>query len=258
MNVRRRWFVAATLCAAVAASAATIARADDAPASGVAAIVDDALLKGLAKHATRVEEMKARGEFTLSGKMEALDGSGNPTETKELVMRSTPTSTPHDRVVKIVRYVEDGKDKTAEAQTKADERRAKRKSAAPSGKPDRQDLKMPFLPSEQARYVFSIAERDVAGGRVRVAFVPKAPAEDAIKGSAWVDERTSEVLSMGFSFSKNPIFVDHVEVTLTFGLSTPLGRAPSTIAFDGRGGFLFVHKHYRGTATISDPKVVTP
>ena len=169
-------------------------------------------------------------------------------------MRSTPTSTPHDRVVKIIRYLEDGKDKTAEAQTKADDRRAKRKS----GKPDRQDLKMPFLPSEQSRYVFSLAERDAAGGRVRVAFVPKTPAEDAIKGSAWVDERTSEVLSMGFSFSKNPIFVDHVEVTLTFGLSTPLGRAPSQITFDGRGGFLFVHKHYRGAATISDPRVVSP
>jgi hypothetical protein len=247
---RRQWFVAAMLCAAAAAVTPTIAHADDPPVASI----DDALLKGLAKHATRVEDMKARGEFTLSGKMEALDGNGHPTETKELVMRSTPTSTPHDRVVKVVRYVEDGKDKTAEAQTKADERRAKRKT---NPTPSRQDLKMPFLASEQARYVFTLAERDAAGGRVRIAFVPKTPAEDAIKGSAWVDERTSEVLTMGFSFSKNPIFVDHVEVTLTFGLSTPLGRPPSKITFDGRGGFLFVHKHYRGAATISDPKVVS-
>jgi hypothetical protein len=257
MGSRRQWFVAAMLCAAVAAAAPTIARADDVPASSGAASIDKALLEGLGKHATHLEEMKARGEFTLSGKMEALDDSGHPTETKELVMRSTPTSTPHDRVVKVVHYAEDGKDKTAEAQTKADERRAKRKKANANTKPDRQDLKMPFLPSEQARYVFSLAERDAAGGRVRIAFAPKTPAEDAIKGSAWVDERTSEVLTMGFSFSKNPIFVDHVEVTLTFGLSTQLGRAPSKITFDGRGGFLFVHKHYRGEATISDPKVVS-
>src|SRR5256885_7650162 len=120
MGSRCQWFVAAMFCAAVscAAVAPTIARADEVPAS-----IDESLMKGLAKHATHVEEMKARGEFTLSGKMEALDGNGQPTETKELVMRSTPTSTPHDRVVKVVRYVEDGKDKTAEAQTKADERR---------------------------------------------------------------------------------------------------------------------------------------
>ena len=96
--------------------------------------IDDALLKGLGKLATRVEAMKARGAFTLSGTMEALDGTGHPTETKELVMRSTPTSTPHDRVVKIIRYVEDGRDKTAEAQKKADERRAKRKSGEPGAK----------------------------------------------------------------------------------------------------------------------------
>jgi len=31
-----------------------------------------------------------------------------------------------------------------------------------------------------------------------------------------------------------------VYVTLTFGLSTPLGRAPSKITFDGRGGFLLI------------------
>jgi len=29
-----------------------------------------------------------------------------------------------------------------------------------------------------------------------IAFVPKTPAEDAIKGSAWIDEKTSEVLTM--------------------------------------------------------------
>jgi len=61
--------------------------------------------------------------------MEALDGDGHPSETKEIVMRSTPTSTPHDRVVKIVRYLETARNKTAEAQTKADARRAKRKNA---------------------------------------------------------------------------------------------------------------------------------
>ena len=42
---------------------------------------------------------------------------------------------------------------------------------------------------------------------------------------------------MGFSLSKNPTFVDHVDIRITFGLATALGRAPSEISFDGRGGF---------------------
>ena len=91
---------------------------------------------------------------------------------------------------------------------------------------------------------------------MRIGFTPKVPAENAIKGSAWVDEGEREVLSLGFSFSKNPTFVDHVEVKVIFGLPTELGRAPSQLSFDGRGGFLFIRKHYRGSATITEPSVV--
>ena len=172
-------------------------------------------------------------------------------------MRSTPTRVPHDRVIKVIRYTEDGKDKTADAQVKATERRAKQ-----LGDPDLQaearkrDIKLPFLVSEQPRYVFSVLERDAATPtRVRIAFSPKVPAENAIKGSAWVDEGEREVLSLGFSFSKNPTFVDHVDITILFGLATPLGRAPSKLTFEGRGGFLFIRKHFRGTATLSDPAI---
>lgn len=235
------------------------ARADEgAPAVAPAAVpaaVPDALMAGLARHATRFEDMKKRGAFTFSGLMEEVDGNGKASATKEIVLRSTPTGAPRDRVTQVIRFVEDGKDKTSEAQTKANERRAKRLKD-PSTDDRGKDLKLPFLASEQARYVFSVAERDRANAaRVRIAFAPKKPAEDALKGSAWVDENEREVLSLGFSFSKNPIFVDHVEVTIVFGMPTALGRAPSKLSFDGRGGFLFIRKHYRGTATLSDARV---
>jgi hypothetical protein len=162
-----------------------------------------------------------------------------------------------DRITTVFRYLENGKDKTADAQKRATERRAKR-----LGDPDAQaeakkkDLRLPFLASESARYVFSVAERDANDpNRVKIAFVPKVPAENAIKGSAWVDEKDREVLTVGFSLSKNPTFVDHVEVTIVFDLPTALGRAPSRVSFDGRGGFLFIHKHFRGVATLSQPAV---
>ena len=64
-----------------------------------------------------------------------------------------------------------------------------------------------------------------------------------------------EVLAIGVSPSKNPTFVEHVDVTMRLELVTPLGRAPSSFAFDARGGFLFVRKHYRGSATISHPRI---
>jgi len=244
-------------CAIVAGSIAApaTARADEAPAAAAPVAVSDALMAGLAQHGARFEDMKKRGAFTLSGRIEEVDGSGRGSDAKEILLRSTPTGAPRDRITQVVRYMEDGKDKTSEAQTKANERRAKRLKD-PSTDDRGKDLKLPFLAAEQARYVFSVAERDPANAaRVRIAFAPKKPAEDAIKGSAWVDENEREVLSMGFSFSKNPIFIDHVEVTIVFGMSTALGRAPSKLSFDGRGGFLFIRKHYRGTATLSDARV---
>ncbi|MDB4934383.1 MAG: hypothetical protein JWP87_1355 [Labilithrix sp.] len=260
MVARRTVLVAAALGMLVL-GAPDISRAD-APAESALApasssVVPEALMAGLAQHAARFEEMKRRGAFTMTGRMEEVDGDGKASDTKEIQLRSTPTPAPMDRITNVIRYTENGKDKTADAQKRATERRAKR-----LGDPEKQaeekkkDLKLPFLAPEQARYVFSVAERDPAdASRVRIAFHPKTPAENAIKGSAWVDEKEREVLSVGFSLSKNPTFVDHVEITIVFGLPTELGRAPSKLSFDGRGGFLFIRKHYRGTATLSEPKV---
>ena len=257
----RQTLAAAAALGVLALSTPIAALADDAPpavAVAPSSAVPDALMSGLASHAARIEEMKRRGAFTMAGQLEALDGDGKPKERTEIVLRSTPTRAPMDRITKVIRYVEDGKDKTFDAQVRATERRVKR-----LGDPDKQadarkkDLKLPFLASEQSRYVFSLVERDAAQpARVRIAFTPKVPAENAIKGSAWASEVEREVLSLGFSFSKNPTFVDHVEVTVTFGLPTELGRAPSQLSFDGRGGFLFIRKHYRGSATLSEPSVV--
>ena len=226
-------------------------------AAAAAPAISAELMAGLGQHATRFEEMKRRGAFTMTGRMVELDGDGQPSDTKEIQLRSTPTPAPMDRITKVIRYVENGKDKTDDAQKRAVERRAKRLADPDKQAEERKkDLKLPFFPSEQARYVFSLVERDAAQpSRMRIAFVPKAAAENAIKGSAWVDEKDREVLSIGFSFSKNPTFVDHVDITIVFGLPTALGRAPSELSFDGRGGFLFIRKHYRGTATLSQPAI---
>lgn len=223
-----------------------------APAADAARLA--AVMPLLASHAARFEEMKRRGTFTLAGKLEERGGDAAVTGTKEVVVRSVATQAA--RKNEIVRYLEDGADKTVLAREKA----AKR-AANPSAK--KRDLKLPFLASEQARYRFGIAAEAGASGaagpggapRVRVTFTPITPAEDLIDGSAWVDVASGEVLTMGFSPSKTSLFVDHVDITVRFDLATPLGRAPSSVSFEASGGILFVRKSVRGTGTFSDPSL---
>jgi hypothetical protein len=241
--MKRAYLFLLTLGLLFAALAAP-ARADAPIASGL-----DPLLLRLARHARGFETMKSKASFTLSGRMDELDGDGKAKSTKELVVDiHARDGQPPD--TDVVRYSEDGKDKTAEAKADAQKRRAQNKK--PKGKRMR-DFHLPFLDTEQARYSFSLVERSASDpNHVRIAFVPKAIAEDAYKGSAWVDESAGEILSLGFSPTKNPSFVDHVDVTVEFNLPTTLGRAPSKLSFDARGGFLFIRKHYKGSATITN------
>lgn len=206
------------------------------------------LLRRLLDYGQRFEQMKKRGSYTFAGKLDQLDGDGKVDGTQELVARIIADGVT-DPTVQIVKYVDDGEDKTVEAREKAKARGGKPKDK-------KREFRLPFSPNEQPRYVFTLVERSREDPRkVRIAFVPKVPAEDAYHGSAWVDTQDAEVDSMGFSPSKNPTFVEHIDVTMRFALQTPLGRAPSTMTVDARGGFLFLRKHFRGTATISDARI---
>lgn len=211
-----------------------------------------AMMPKLAQYAEQFEQMKRRGSFTLSGTMDELDGSGHVSGNKSMVVRVT--ASPAQRIAEILKYTEDGVDKTREEREKAAEKKRTKSSA--DKKKEAESLRLPFLASEQARYVFTLLERDPAvPSHVRVGFVPKVPAETAYKGSAWVEADTGQVLTIGFSPTKNPRLVDHVDVTVRFELPTALGRAPSAIQFEARGSLLFFHKHYKGSATISDASI---
>jgi hypothetical protein len=206
------------------------------------------LLDRLAAHAARFEQMKTKAAFTLTGHMEELDRHGGIDGTKDVEVSVTPTGAASK--TEIIRYIEDGTDKTSDARAKAAER-----SRHPP--PKKSEFHLPFLASEQRRYVFSLVERDAqVPTHVRIAFTPHVAAEDAYKGSAWVDETDGEVLTIGFSLSKNPMFIDHIDATLVFALPTALGRAPSKFTFEATGGFLFVKKRYRGWATISRARLL--
>lgn len=243
----RRRLLAWALFGALA-SAIAPARADAPPPPPPAAPALDLVLAAAGRHAQRFEEMRRRGSFTLAGHVDELSQTGAVAVNKDLVVRVTANGSDLP-LVDVVRYTENGADKTGEAKRKAEERRAKKKRTRAN------DFHLPFHPDERARYAFSVAERDDKTKRMRVAFAPHAPARDAYRGSAWIDETSGEVLSMAFLFTKTPAFVDRVAVALVFDQPTPLGRAPSALSFDARGGLLVVQKHFRGTARITDVKI---
>ncbi len=225
-----------------------------APGVALAAPPSPSVMAKLARHAAGFEEMKTHESYSLGGTLQTLAASDAADSTKAMTARVTADGKrTHFSVLK---YTEDGEDKTDEARAKAAEHDRKKALQKPDAKKKR-DLKMPFLKSEQARYVFDQVETDaLAPSRVRITFVPKETADDTVEGSAWVDTKTGTVLSTGFKLSKLPSFIDYVHVTVEFGTPTAFGPAPSVVKVTGRGSFLFLKKRFRGEATLSDYALV--
>lgn len=210
------------------------------------------LMTRLAASAASFEQLVRRAEYALDGRMEDVDGDGHPRSTTEMRARVEPDGD-FPRMV-IERYVEDGEDKTGKAQEDARERADKRRRD-----PDRakKRLRMPTLADEQSRYSFDVVEVDRAdASRIKLSFVPLVRDERAIEGTAWIDTRRAAVLSAGFKLVKTSMFVRYVHVTVVFGADTPLGPAVSRVDFEGEGGVLFLHKHFRGSATLSGYRLV--
>ena len=225
---------------ALVTCAATPAFAE-APAEG--------LMKRLAAHAASFEAMRTHASYAAQGKLEQLDGDGKVSGVKEMHARVEADGTRAKFVV--LSYFEDGTDKTEDARKDAKDRAEKKD-------PDREkrQIRMPFLASQKDRYVFDVAEKDKADpSRVRITFVPVTKDESTIEGSAWVDERAGTVLSAGFKVSRTSMWVDYMHIQVEFGAPTPLGPAVSKVSMDGKGGILFLRKHFRAEATLSDYKI---
>jgi len=221
-----------------------------APAAAQAPATD--LLARLGAYAQRFETLRTHASYAVEGRLESLDGNGHADSVKE--MKAHVDFDGHALHFSILKYLEDGQDKTDEAKRKQREAAEERARERPD--PSKRETRMPFHPGEQARYWFDVVETDSQNpDRVRISFVPKIRESDTIEGSAWVDTRAGTLVSAGFKFSKPPTFVDSIHVTIFFGESTTLGPAPSRIMVEAQGSVLFVHKRYRGVATLSQIRV---
>ena len=212
------------------------------------------LMARLEVHAAAFETLKRHASYVIGGMLQTIAADDVTDSTR--TMRALVTANGDHTHVNVLRYTENGVDKTDEARTKTAESEKKREAELQSGKPKKTELRMPFLKSEQSRYVFDQVEMDaVDPSRVRITFVPKDRADDTIEGSAWVDMKTGTVVSAGFKLSRTPSFVDYVHITIEFGAPTKLGPAPSKASVTGRGGVLFFRKRFHGEATFSDYRV---
>jgi hypothetical protein len=198
----------------------------------------------LADYAARFERVRKHVTYRVDGRWETLGNDGVPESVKEGEARVEADGAKLNFIV--VRYSEDGEDKTEEAREEVRER-------AKNRDPDKKWIKMPMLAGEQPRYTFDQVEVDsLEPARVRIAFSPKVQQEDTIEGSVWVDAQQGTPISAGFRLVKTPFLVEYLNFIVLFGQPTVLGPAVSTVTVEGRTGFLFFHKRFRASARLRD------
>jgi outer membrane lipoprotein-sorting protein len=205
---------------------------------------DAALLAKLAQDEQAIEATAKRASYRGEQVIEQLDGDGKVASTKTERYRVESDGTTRHRIVESA--VEDGKDVTAKEQEEA---RSKEAERASSKKPP---PVFPFAPGSAARYEYDqVAVSPTRPELVEIAFKPKSPDSETFEGKVWVDAASGKILSASVRLSKPPMLVDWVHLTAEFS-ATAAGPALSHLTFEGSGGLLFIHKHFRGHVSTSD------
>jgi hypothetical protein len=208
------------------------------------------LLERLSHFAHFTEGLFKSASYHVEQSIFELDGDGKVSSAKTSVARVESDGKTARTVVE--RCIKDGKDVTAEEQENVakDEADHAKKKGKGDGDPE---LTLPFISDA---YDYDEVATDAADPtRVEIAFSPKKPDKHTVEGKAWVDTKNGTLLSVGVKLSKPPALVDWVHFTVEFGAPTPSGPAVSRIAFEAKGGLLFIHKHVRGEVKMGDYKI---
>lgn len=214
-----------------------------------AAPPDPDLLARLSHDEQALEAAGRSASYRAEETIEELDGDGKVTSTKKTHYRVESDGKKSHKIVETA--IQDGKDVTAEEREKV---RAKEAKAA-QRKLSEEERILPFAPRSQVRYTYDQVAVDPANpAYVEIAFAPKSPDGHTFEGKAWVDTVNARILSASVKLSEPPTFVDWVHFTVEFG-ATPVGHALSHLSFEGAGGLLFIHKHFRGEIKMSGFRV---
>ena len=199
------------------------------------------LLKRLAEHDARLDQIEEQASFTSDTVSEELDGSGNASHTLELVVRTTHLE---GRKTELLgRALEDGKDVTLSYREKF------KKSDRPQGS----ELRFPFSAKMQRDYLFQEAGPDPSNSSLlRIHFEPRGTWSDKLMvGDAVVDPAQGEVVRIVGQLSAPDSSVDFLDLDFAFDAVTPLGRALSKVSIQGEGGLLFIKRRFRHTIVHS-------
>jgi hypothetical protein len=208
--------------------------------------VSPELMAKLAAYAASFDALEKRASYRLDMKFEVLGSDGNAEATMDIGAKvDAPPGGVGEPKFTYTRFIEDGKDKTAEKQA---ETKSKKKNA---GDVD-VDLELPVEAAAQASYTFDETERTEDGTRVKIQFTPLHPGKRTVEGSAWVDVETGAIVSASFRMSRTPMFVHYVHFIVEFGAVTALVPSISRMTVDGEFGFLFFKRRFRANATLSD------
>ena len=212
---------------------------------------DPQLMAKLAHHSEVFQRLMEDSGFAFETLIQHFDSDGKVSGIKTKLGRVE-----HDAQggrEKVIRCIEDGKDITADEQQRSTKRDAERAEQRRKHKEEDDDLRPPFLPSEQPKYLFDQVAVDPADPtRIQLAFAPRHADSSSMEGTAWVSTATGTVLSLTGKLSKPPLFVDWMRFSVEFEATSPLGPVPSKFILEGRGGLLFIHQHLRGEMKMSD------
>ncbi len=207
------------------------------------------LLRRLADREARVSALLKNSAVTATTRAEQDDSAGKPISMVESVVRSHRNNGNTQR--ELIRYIEDGKDRT-------DEEREKRKNESASDEKRRNSFRVdssPFAANEQPKYRFTLLGTDGDANRIRIRFEPKEPGADKVFiGEGVVDVAGGALLGMRLRPAHLPMFVHRLDVQVKFDAPTPAGATLSEIRIDGEGsliGALF-RRQFRMTTTFSD------
>jgi hypothetical protein len=199
------------------------------------------LLKRLAEHDARLDQIDDQGSFTTDTINEELDRSGNAVHTVELLVRTTHLEGKKREL--LGKALKDGKDVTQEYKDKL----------KGSGPAQAKEMRLPFSTKQQRDYLFKEIGSDPSNpSLLRIHFEPKGSWTDKLMvGDAVVDATSGELLRITARQSAPDSNVDYLDIDFWFDHQTQLGRAPSKVAMKGEGGFLFLKSRFRHTVVYS-------
>ncbi|PTL76255.1 hypothetical protein [Vitiosangium sp. GDMCC 1.1324] len=112
----------------------------------------------------------------------------------------------------------------------------------------------PFHPKVRDEYQFeqSAGPRE---GLVTVKITPRKADKKRMRGTAVVDPRTAQLISMRLSPSELPSMLDSFQIDFAYA-DTPCERQPTQLEFAGTGGVFFYKVRFRTQVKISGHQVL--